>query len=72
MAIPCNVGGLDKTLRTVLGILLVAIGFFMDLSATWTIVAYVGAIIALLTALLNYCPLNQLFDIDTCAQAQAR
>lgn len=71
MAIPCNVGGIDKTLRIVLGILLVAVGFFMDLSATWTIVAYVLAIIALLTALVNYCPLNQLFGIDTCAKAKA-
>lgn len=72
MALPCNVGGTDKMLRVMLGVLLVAFGLFMDLPATWTIVAYVGAIIALLTALVNYCPLNQLFGIDTCAQAKAQ
>lgn len=70
MAIPCNVGGADKALRIGTGVALVAVGLFMDLSTTWTIAAYALAVIALLTALIGYCPLNQLFGLDTCVRAK--
>lgn len=66
MALSCNVGGADKTTRLVLGILLIAVGLFANLGTTWTIVVYVVAVIALLTAFVGYCPLNALFGIDTC------
>ncbi len=71
MAIPCNVGGMDKTVRVVLGIALVAAGYFLAPSSIWSIVAYLLAIIALLTGLIGYCPLNQLVGIDTCSRTQA-
>ena len=71
MAIPCNVGGADKATRVGLGVALVAAGYFLAPSATWSIVAYLLAIIALLTSLVGYCPLNQLFGIDTCSKARA-
>lgn len=71
MALTCNVGGTDKAIRVVLGIALLALGFFAGLSTTWTIVAYAAAVIALLTALVGYCPLNTLFGINTCAPEQA-
>jgi hypothetical protein len=62
---------MDKGLRAALGIALVAVGYFLAPSSTWSIVAYLLAIIALLTSLVGYCPLNQLFGIDTCSKAQA-
>lgn len=68
MALTCNVGGADKTIRIVLGIALLAVGLFAGLGTTWTIVAYAAAAIALLTAFAGYCPLNALFGVDTCAQ----
>jgi hypothetical protein len=71
MALPCNVGGTDKTIRIALGVVLLAIGFFAGMSTTWTIVAYAAAVIALLTALIGYCPLNALFGINTCAPERA-
>ena len=70
MALDCNVGGADKITRIVLGVALVALGLLADLGATWTIVAYALAVIALLTALINFCPLNKLLGIDTCAPEQ--
>ena len=71
MALPCNVGGTDKALRTGLGVGLVAVGYFAPLPALWGIVIYAGAVIALLTAFLNYCPLNQALSRDTCARSEA-
>lgn len=71
MALTCNVGGADKSIRLVLGIALLAVGFFVGMSTTWTIVAYAAAGIALLTALIGYCPLNALFGINTCAPKQS-
>jgi hypothetical protein len=70
MALACNVGGTDKTIRIVLGIALVALGLLADLGMTWTIVVYALAVIALLTALINYCPINSLLGINTCAPEQ--
>lgn len=71
MALTCNVGGADKTIRVVLGVVLLAIGLFAGMSTIWTIVAYAAAVIALLTALIGYCPLNALFGINTCAPERA-
>lgn len=71
MALTCNVGGTDKLARIGLGGALVALGLLADLGTTWTILAYAVAVIALLTALVGYCPLNALFGIDTCAPEQS-
>lgn len=71
MALDCNVGGADKITRIVLGIVLLAIGLFANLGTVWTIVVYAVAVIALLTALINYCPLNALFGINTCSPDRA-
>lgn len=71
MALSCNVGGTDKTVRLIVGILLVAVGLLADLGTTWTIVVYAAAVIALLTAFVGYCPLNALFGRDTCAPQSA-
>ena len=71
MALTCNVGGTDKLIRIALGVALVALGLLADLGAAWTIVAYALAVIALLTALINYCPLNMLLGINTCAPEES-
>lgn len=61
-----NVGGADKAIRIVVGIVLTALILFADLSATWQIVAGVVAAIALVTAFAGFCPLNRLLGINTC------
>jgi hypothetical protein len=59
-----NEGGLDRTFRIVLGLLLILAGFVSG--GTWGIVLYVAALVPLLTGLIGWCPLYSLFHIDTC------
>lgn len=56
-----NVGGIDKGLRIVAGLVLIA------LAATGTVGAWgwIG-IVPLLTGLFNFCPLYSLLGIKTC------
>ena len=58
-----NVGGIDRLLRVVIGLALLAFLFLGEGSARW-----LGAIgvIPLLTALISFCPLYSLFGIRTC------
>jgi hypothetical protein len=60
-----NVGGIDRILRIVLGLGLIA------LAATSVIPAwgYVG-VVPLLTAVIGYCPAYSLFGIKTCPAAK--
>ncbi|MAF17086.1 MAG: hypothetical protein CMG93_14100 [Marinomonas sp.] len=56
-----NVGGLDKVLRIVLGVALIALAFF-GVVGVW---GYVGIII-LATGIFNFCGLYTLLGINTC------
>ncbi len=66
MILEQNVGGADKVIRIVVGIVLIAFAVFSDVDVAWKIVAWVGAAIALLTAVVGFCPLNRLLGINTC------
>ncbi len=61
----CNVGGIDRTARIVLGIALLGVGFFVQLEMTWRIVVLVVAAIALITAFVRFCPINAMLGLDT-------
>lgn len=61
----CNVGGLDRTSRIVTGAVLLIVGFSAPIPMPWRILVLVVALIALVTALARYCPVNSLFGIDT-------
>ncbi len=67
----CNVGGMDRTARIVLGVVLLAVGFFAPLSAAWQIVVFVIAAIALLTAIVGFCPANAIVGINTCKPSRS-
>lgn len=56
-----NVGGIDKVLRIIGGVVLIA------LAATGTVGVWgwIG-VVPLLTGLLNFCPLYSLLGIKTC------
>lgn len=56
-----NVGGIDKILRIVVGVLLIALAL-TDVIGIW---GYIG-IIPLATGLLNFCPLYPLLGISSC------
>lgn len=59
-----NVGGIDRILRIVIGLALIA-GFFMnpDAGLRWL---YLIGILPLLTGLLGTCGLYSLLGINTC------
>lgn len=57
-----NVGGIDKILRIVVGLALIAMAATGTLSA-W---GYLG-VVPLLTGLFNFCPAYPLLGISTCS-----
>lgn len=59
-----NVGGIDRVLRIVVGLALIA-GFFLNPDATYRW-AYLLGIIPLATGLLSTCPLYSILGISTC------
>lgn len=62
----CNVGGIDRTGRIVIGIVLLLVGLAAPLDMVWRIVALVIAAIALLTGIVRFCPANAILGINTC------
>lgn len=59
-----NVGGIDRVLRIVVGLALLA-GFFLDADATWRW-AYLIGLVPLLTGLFGTCPAYSLLGLNTC------
>ena len=62
-------GGLDRTFRIVLELLLNFAG--CGSGGQWGIVFYVVALVPLLTGLVGWCPLSSLFHMDTCGLRKA-
>ncbi len=58
-----NVGGFDRTLRIVVGIVLIALFFVLEGPARY--LAILG-LVALGTGLLSFCPLYSVLGINTC------
>ena len=56
-----NVGGIDRVLRIVVGLVLLSL-VFVGPKTNW---GYIG-IIPLLTALIGYCPAYSIFGMNTC------
>lgn len=56
-----NIGSVDRVLRLVVGIALLAI-VFVGPKTPW---GWIGAVL-IVTALVNFCPLYRLFGIRTC------
>jgi uncharacterized membrane protein HdeD (DUF308 family) len=64
----CNVGGADRTVRIVAGIVLIAVGLLYPLSVAWQTAVFVVGVIALLTGLMRFCPISALVGRNTCKQ----
>lgn len=60
-----NVGGADRVLRLIAGVVLIAIGLWAPLEPVWQGAAFVVAAIAIVTGLVQFCPLNALIGLDT-------
>lgn len=68
----CNVGGIERPIRIVLGILLIGIGVFAALPPVGMgIILGVGTI-ALVTGAIRFCPAWSLFGINTCPMNQGK
>jgi len=65
-----NVGAVDRGIRLVIGIALLALGFFHVITGTMAIVAYVVGAVALVTGSVSYCPAWSVFGINTCQTAR--
>ncbi len=62
----CNVGGIERPIRIVLGILLIGVGAFAGLPPVGTGMTLVAGTIALVTGAIGFCPVWSLFGINTC------
>ena len=60
-----NVGGIDRIARIVIGIVLLIVGLTAPVGMTWQVVALVIAAIALVTAVVRFCPANAILGINT-------
>ena len=60
-----NVGGIDKILRIVVGLALLAFAFLAPASITWSWIGYVG-VVPLLTGVFGFCPFYPLLGLNTC------
>jgi hypothetical protein len=58
-----NVGGIDRSIRIVAGLVLLALVFVLEGSARWW--GLVG-VVPLVTGLAGYCPLYALLGISSC------
>lgn len=62
-----NVGNLDKIIRIVLAIVVTYFAYTVEFSAAWqTYALWAIAIVLLLTALTNRCPLFSIIGINSC------
>jgi len=57
-----NVGGMDKILRIVAGLVLIGLAI-AGIGAPWT---WIG-VVPLATGLVNFCPAYAIFGISTCS-----
>jgi hypothetical protein len=60
-----NVGGIDRGARIVAGVLILASFFILSEDVKWW--ALIG-LVPLVTGLVSWCPLYQVFGVGTCAK----
>lgn len=65
----CNVGGVDRWLRLIAGVVLLALGIFMPMATVWQVVLIILGAIGVITGAVRFCPLSKLLGINTCKQA---
>ena len=61
-----NVGGIDKILRIVAGLVLIVLAI-MGIGAPWT---WIG-VVPLATGLMGWCPAYSIFGVNTCPMKKA-
>ena len=61
-----NEGTLDRIIRVVIGVALLALAFSGVIGGTWQVVVAVVAFVPLLTGVFGFCPLYRLVGLNTC------
>lgn len=64
----CNVGGIDMGARLIIGVILLIAAFTVSMSTVWQTVILVLATIAIVTAVIRFCPLNAILGFNTCSR----
>lgn len=62
----CNLGRIEQTIRILLGVALLGVGYFAEIPTGGAIAAYVVGAVALLTGAVRFCPAWKLLGINTC------
>jgi hypothetical protein len=65
----CNVGGVDRDLRIIIGLAFLVLGFFapfMEVAGVWQIVFWAIGAIGVVTGSVTVCPLYALLRFNTC------
>lgn len=58
-----NIGGIDRTLRIVVGLILLSLVFILDDSNRWWALA---GLVPLATGFISWCPAYFIFGVRTC------
>lgn len=61
-----NVGGADRAVRFIVGLVLLALGIFVLSPVVWRAIFIVAGGILFVTAVIRYCPINHLLGVNTC------
>lgn len=62
----CNVGGIDRISRILIGIVLLIVGFAAPFEMILRVAILAVAAIALVTAAVRFCPVNAALGLNTC------
>ncbi|MCP9451017.1 MAG: DUF2892 domain-containing protein [Nitrospira sp.] len=62
----CNVGGVERPIRIVGGLLLIGVGALAELPPVGMGIALTVGVVLLVTGAVQYCPLTALLGINTC------
>lgn len=60
-----NIGGVEKAIRLIIGVVLALAGYFGGLPIWGATICYALAGIAIVTGLINFCPLWAIFGINS-------
>ncbi len=61
-----NMGGLDRSLRVIIALVITLLYFNEMINGTSSMVLLVLAVVFVLTSLVSFCPLYALFKLNTC------
>ncbi|WP_447601294.1 YgaP family membrane protein [Nitrospira sp. Nam80] len=62
----CNVGGIERPIRILLGLALVAVGASAELPVAGMALVLLAGAIALITGVIGFCPAWALLGVNTC------